>query len=93
MYLLLQFIVFFILIVNLFKKDDVIQVMHPKLLDRLNYESKGENKGRIRNWGTLLNSQHFRGRGARWSFGMGIRTIDKWVNYSCGHAQTKQQVG
>jgi hypothetical protein len=28
-----------------------------------------------------------------WNFGMGIRTSDKWVNYSYGPAQTNQQVG
>jgi len=28
-------------------------VTHPKLLDRFNYESKGENNIRIRNWGTF----------------------------------------
>jgi hypothetical protein len=30
---------------------------------------------------------------ACWRFGMGTRTNDKWVNYSHGFAQTKQQVG
>jgi hypothetical protein len=29
-------------------------------------------------------------RGACWSSRMGIRTNDKWVNYSCGFTQTKQ---
>jgi len=28
-----------------------------------------------------------------WSFEMGIRTSDKLINYSCGFAQTKEQVG
>jgi len=32
-------------------------------------------------------------RGACWSFGMGTRINDKWVNYSYQPAQTKQQVG
>jgi hypothetical protein len=32
-------------------------------------------------------------RGACWSSKTGIRTIDKWVNYSHKLAQTKQQVG
>jgi hypothetical protein len=46
----------------------------PKLLDRLKCEFKGENNGRRRNWGMLLNSQHFRGvkgrAGAlRWGLG------------------------
>ncbi len=29
---------------------------HPKLPDRLNYESKCENNGRIKSWGTLPGS-------------------------------------
>jgi len=32
-------------------------------------------------------------RGACWSFGMGTRINDKWVNYLYGPAQTKKQVG
>jgi len=32
-------------------------------------------------------------KGVCWSFGMGTRMCDKWVNYSCQFAQTKQQVG
>jgi hypothetical protein len=32
-------------------------------------------------------------KGACQSFGMGIKTNDKWVNYSYGHAPIKQQVG
>jgi hypothetical protein len=28
-----------------------------------------------------------------WSFGIENRMSDKWVNYSYGFAQTKQQVG
>jgi hypothetical protein len=47
----------------------------------------------IRSWGMLPNSYHFGGRKACWSFEMGIKTNDKWVNYSHGLAQTKQQVG
>ncbi len=34
----------------------------PTLLERLKCKSKNENNGR-RSWGTLPNSQHFRGRG------------------------------
>jgi len=64
--------------------------MHPKLFDRFNYKFKGENNKRIRNWGMLPGSQHFRGRRACWSFGIGTKTSDKWVNYSHGLAQTKQ---
>ncbi len=43
-----------------------------KLLDGLNYESKGEDNGRKKSWGALLSSQHFGGRGACWSFEMGL---------------------
>jgi hypothetical protein len=43
--------------------------------------------------GMLFGSQHFLGKGACWSFGMGIKKSDKWFNYSHGLAQTKQQVG
>ncbi len=45
---------------------------HPKLLDGLNCESKGEDNGRRKSWGALPGSQHFRGRRACWSFGMGL---------------------
>jgi len=65
----------------------------PKLLDRPNYDSKGENNKRIRSWGTLPNSQHFRGRGVCWSLGMGTRMNDKQINYSHRPVQIKQQVG
>jgi hypothetical protein len=43
-----------------------------KKFDRLNYESKGENYGMIRNWGMLLGLQHFGGGRVCWSFGMGL---------------------
>ncbi len=33
----------------------------PKLLDKLNFESKGENNERRKNWGMLPSSQHFGG--------------------------------
>jgi hypothetical protein len=36
-------------------------------------------------------SQHFGGKEACWSSGMGIKMNDKWVNYSHGPTQTKQQ--
>jgi len=65
---------------------------HPTLLERFKCESKSENNGK-RNWGMLLNTQHFKGKGACWSSVMGIRTNDKHVNYSHEPAQTKQQVG
>jgi hypothetical protein len=45
---------------------------HPKLLDGFNYESKGEDNGRRRGWGTFISSQHFGGRGACWSSRMGL---------------------
>jgi len=48
--------------------------MHPKLLDGLNYESKGEDNGR-RSWGAFLGLQHFEGRGACSSFGMGLERV------------------
>jgi len=34
----------------------------------------------------LPGSQHFKGKGVCWSFGLGIRTSDKRVNYSHGLA-------
>jgi len=51
------------------------------------------NIGRIRSWGTLLGLEHFGGKGACWSSGIGIRKSDKQVNYSHGPSKTKQQVG
>ncbi len=65
----------------------------PKLLDRLNWESKNENNGRKMSWGTFFISQHFKGRGACWSSRMGSRMSDNWVNYSHRSTQTKQWVG
>jgi hypothetical protein len=41
----------------------------------------------------LLDSQHFEGRRACWSFGIGTRKSDEQVNYSHELAQTKQQIG
>jgi hypothetical protein len=61
----------------------------PKLLYRLNCESKGENNGRIRSWGMFPGSQHFKGRRACWSFRMWTKTNDKRVNYSHWTTQTK----
>jgi hypothetical protein len=67
---------------------------HPTLLERLEYESESENNERKKRWSKmlLLSSQHFKGKGACWNFGMGIKTNNKWVNYSHKPAQTKQQV-
>ncbi len=45
---------------------------HPKLLDGLNYKSKGENNGRRKSWGALFSLQHVRGIGACWSSRMGL---------------------
>jgi hypothetical protein len=42
---------------------------------------------------TFPKLQHFGGKKACWSFGMGIRTSDKWVNYSHKPTQTRQQIG
>jgi hypothetical protein len=39
-------------------------LMHPKLLDGLNCESKGEDNRRKRSWGMLPNLQHFGDRKA-----------------------------
>jgi hypothetical protein len=61
----------------------------PRLLDGLNYESKGENNERKRSWGVLFSSQHFGGRGVCWSFEIGTGKSDKQVNYSRGSIQTK----
>jgi hypothetical protein len=44
----------------------------PKFFDGLNCESKGEDNERKRSWGAFLGSQHFGGRGACWSFKMGL---------------------
>jgi hypothetical protein len=64
----------------------------PTLLERFKCKSKNGNNGR-KNWGAFINSQHFKGRRACYNFGMGIRMINKWVNYSQELTQTKQQVG
>jgi hypothetical protein len=41
----------------------------------------------------LFNTHHFEVRVAFWSSEMRTRMSDKWVNYSYGPAQTKQQIG
>jgi hypothetical protein len=53
---------------------------------------QGEHNERMKNWGMLPSSQHFMGRGAWWSFEIGIRKSDKQVNNSHELAQIKQQV-
>ncbi len=65
----------------------------PKLLDGLNCKSKGEDNGRKRSQGALPGLQHFGDREVCWSSEMGIKKIDKQLNYSHRLAQTKQQVG
>jgi hypothetical protein len=70
------------IISSLFFRKLIISKCTPKLLDRHNYESKGENNERIMNWAMLLGSQHFKGRKVYWSSRMGTRMNDKWVNYS-----------
>jgi hypothetical protein len=65
----------------------------PKSLMESTVNLKGENNGRIKSWGVLPNSQHYGGRRACWSFGVGIKESDKQVNYSHEPTQTKQQVG
>jgi hypothetical protein len=40
------------------------KLTHPQFLDRLNYEFKGENNGKIRSLGMFFGLQHFQGRGA-----------------------------
>jgi hypothetical protein len=65
----------------------------PKLLDRLNYKSKGENNERIRNWVCSLACNTLGVKRHCWGFGMGIRISENLVNYSHEPAQTKQQVG
>jgi hypothetical protein len=63
-------------IANWFVANQQITTLHnwrtPKLLDGLNCESKGDDNGKKRSWGALPGSQHFRGRMACWSFGMGL---------------------
>ncbi len=64
-------------------------MMHPKLFDGFNYESKGENNKRRRSSIVLLGSQHFEGRKVL-ELQDGTRKIDKQFNYSYELAQTKQ---
>jgi hypothetical protein len=64
----------------------------PKLLDGLNWKSKGENNGRRRNWACSLIRNISRDKRACWSSRMGLGWGQR-ANYSCGLAQTKQQVG
>ncbi len=49
----------------------------PKLLRRLKCGSYNETLEKENSWGTLLNSQYFKGKGAGWSSGMGLEQIHK----------------
>jgi hypothetical protein len=42
-----------------------------------------ENNGKVRSWSTLRSSQHFGGRGACWSSGMGTKKSDKHKLLTC----------
>jgi len=79
---IIQFFMFFMFM------DNVVELMHPKLLVRLKCEFEDENIKR-RSGDTFLNLQHFQSRRTCWSFEMGTRMSDKCVNYSHKPAQTK----
>jgi hypothetical protein len=72
---------------------DPFKLTHPQGFQWTHCKSKDEDSEKKRNWGTFPSSYHFGGWGVRWSSGVGIRKIDKQLNYSHGPAQTKQQVG
>jgi hypothetical protein len=65
---------------------------HPKLLDGLNFESKGWKQRKDKELGTLFNSQHFGAKVVCWNSRIGSKKSDKQVNYSHIPTQTKQQV-
>jgi hypothetical protein len=65
-------------------------MMHPQLLDGLNYESKGWKQQKDKESGTPPSSQHFGGKGACLSSEIRTRKNDKQVNYSHEPTQTKQ---
>jgi hypothetical protein len=50
---------------------------HPKLLEILKCESKGEKNERRKDWGMILSLQHFGVRRVPWSSRMGPTTNDK----------------
>jgi len=54
----------------------------PNSLMDLTTNPKGENNGRIRNWGTLPGSQHFRVEGHVRALGWGL---EKVINKSITH--------
>ncbi len=51
------------------------QMTHPKLLDGLNYKSKGEESRRKRNWSALPSLQDFEGRRVCQSSRMGLERL------------------
>ncbi len=51
-----------------------------------------ENNRKVGSWGTLPSLQHFGGRGARWSFEMGLGRMTS-INYSHKPAQNQTQSG
>jgi hypothetical protein len=55
--------------------NEPTKVMHPKLLDGFNYESKGEDNRRRRSYVVLPGLQHFQGKRACWSSKMGTRNV------------------
>jgi hypothetical protein len=64
--------------------------MHPQAPYGPNYKSKSEDRKRRRNWGAFLDSQHFRGRRACWSSGMGLgrMTSNQSLTRTCIKHQT-----
>jgi len=50
---------------------------HPKLLDGLKCESKSEDNGKNKSWGTFLGSQHFEGKRVCWSFKMKLERLTR----------------
>ncbi len=67
-----------------------LYLMHPQAHYGPNCESKGEDNGRRRSWGALFNSQHFKGRGVCWSFGMGLgrMTSNQSLTRTCTNQTT-----
>ncbi len=58
---------------------------HPQAPYGPNYESKGEDSGRKRSWGTLPDPQHFGGKKVCWSSEMGLRrmTNNQSITQTC----------
>ncbi len=65
----------------------------PKLLDGLNWESKGEDNGKRRSWGALPSLQHFGGRRVCWSSEMGLgRLINNSITQTNLHKPNNKLV-